>query len=380
MPRPEREGGSPLDARAPGARAGAARLDAAHVVLDCRWLALRIGAARVIELLLADFRASPPPGRWTLWGPRETLELAAFPGAEIEPSHRDPRSWAGQRELLRVPKGDVAVYMHQIRPLCPGLSVTVIHDTISLRHGGGRAARLAKRLLFTGTARLSTQILTDSEFAKACIVRDLGVPAERIAVMRFPVDAERSAAVARQREARGQVDRLLYIGRFLPHKNLDRLCAAFQGSRFAKRGGTLVLAGGWDGEVDALAERLAWRGIEEGIELRPACPQDELDRLMATSRALVLPSLEEGYGLPAFEAAATGLPVAASRTGATTNLPPERAVLFDPTDVEAMRAAIDEATSRPPRPPMPAAPDTRTAFRDVVLGAIERALAAAATR
>jgi glycosyltransferase involved in cell wall biosynthesis len=78
-----------------------------------------------------------------------------------------------------------------------------------------------------------------------------------------------------------------------------------------------------------------------------------VDRLLASSRALVLPSLEEGYGLPAFEAAASGLPVAVSRTGAMTELPDTLAVQFDAEDVGSMTHAIDEATSRTPRDPSP---------------------------
>ena len=64
-----------------------------------------------------------------------------------------------------------------------------------------------------------------------------------------------------------------------------------------------------------------------------------------------MPALEEGYGLPAFEAAATGLPVAVSRAGAMVELPHEVAVHFDAEDVESMRRAIDEVTGRIPGEP-----------------------------
>ena len=77
------------------------------------------------------------------------------------------------------------------------------------------------------------------------------------------------------------------------------------------------------------------------------CSEEELDRLLVRTQALVMPSLEEGYGLPAFEAAAAGVPVAASRTGAMTELPPEVAVLFDARSENQMTQAIDLATARP---------------------------------
>jgi glycosyltransferase involved in cell wall biosynthesis len=105
--------------------------------------------------------------------------------------------------------------------------------------------------------------------------------------------------------------------------------------------------------------------------VRPACSDDELERLLAVSRALVAPSLEEGYGLPAFEAASAGLPVAASRTGAMTELPAESAVLFDPSSTDEMTRAIDEVTRRPVRP---SATIAGGAFREPILTSLDRAL------
>lgn len=318
-----------------------------RIVLDCRWLGLG-GAGRVTELVLADFRGSPPPGDWTLWGKPERLRQVLFDGAHVQPAIANPRVWRGQRDVGRVPSADVVVYMHQLRPLRPGTSVTVIHDTIGLRHGGTRATRFAKRLFLLAVARLSSHVITDSAVSAARIMSDLHVPESRITVVRFPQDPERARDRAGLRESLGQEDRLLYLGRFAPHKNLGRLCLAFRASRFSARGGTLWLVGGWEGETERMREWLRTHRIA-GVEVRPTCSELEVDRLLATSRALVLPSLEEGFGLPAFEAAACGLPVAASRTGGMVELPPEAAVLFDPLDLDEMTIAIDEATTRPAR-------------------------------
>ena len=110
-----------------------------------------------------------------------------------------------------------------------------------------------------------------------------------------------------------------------------------------------MLLGGWPGEVEPLRAWVDARGLR-GVAVRPACPEDELVRSLATCRALVLPSLEEGYGLPAFEAAAAGVPVATSRAGATGELPDGVAVHFRPDGVDEIAAALDAAVELEPAP------------------------------
>ena len=318
-------------------------------MLDCRWLGLG-GAGRVTEFLLREFRNAPPPGHWLLWGRRDRIEPLRFAGASICVVDADPRSLMGQRSIAAIPTGDVVVYMHQIRPLRRGPSVTVIHDTIPLRYGGSRSTRALKRLFLVRAAQLSTHVLTDSEQSRHSIHRDLSVPMERITVMRFPVDIDRAEEIWRLRKSVEQHNVLLYLGRFDRHKNLARLCEAFSRSGFAAEDGRLLLVGGWDGEVERFRLWVRNAGIR-ATEVRGTCSEHELDLLLASSKALIMPSLEEGYGLPAFEAAASGLPVAVSRTGAMTELPDAVAVHFDAEDVVAMAQAIDEVTSRDAREP-----------------------------
>jgi glycosyltransferase involved in cell wall biosynthesis len=321
------------------------------ILLDCRYLGLG-GTGRVTELLLREFQGDPPPGRWMLWGRPDRIEPLRFPGAGIAATTADPLSLMGQRSIAAIPAADVVIYMHQIRPLRPGPSVTVIHDTIPVRYGGGRLSRTLKRSFFRLAARLSGHVLTDSQFSKDSIHRDLSVPLDRITVMRFAVDEERAKRIWQQRQTAEQQKLLLYVGRFDRHKNLRRLCIAFGRSRFAAEGGRLLLVGGWDGEVEGVRRWVREAGVE-ATEVRGRCSEEELDQLLASSRALIMPSLEEGYGLPAFEAAATGLPVAVTRTGAMDELPDTAAVHFDAEDAEAMTRAIDEVTSRTPRDPSP---------------------------
>ena len=75
-------------------------------------------------------------------------------------------------------------------------------------------------------------------------------------------------------------------------------------------------------------------------------PLDELVGLYRRAAALVFPSLYEGFGLPPVEAMACGCPVAASSAGSLPEVCGDAAVLFDPTDPEAIAAGILEALTR----------------------------------
>jgi glycosyltransferase involved in cell wall biosynthesis len=338
------------------------------VLLDCRWLG-HGGAGRVTELLLGELCDRPPAsGRWILWGDPAVLVPLVFDGAIVAPWHGHPARLFGQANWLRVPRADVRVYLHQVRPLRPGRSITVIYDTIPLHVEAPSVIRFAKLAFFKVVCSLSRVIITLSAQSKEAISRDLRVDGSKITVVSLSVDAGRIARIRALRATADRSNTLVYVGRFGAHKNLERLCRAFATTRFRSRGGRLLLVGGSPSEVLNLGSWIREQGIA-GVEAHGFLSEPELDRLFATSRALVQPSLEEGYGLPAVEAAAVGLPVAASRTGYASEIPGEYVTFMDPRDERSIAAAIDAAVTRP---------DPGTAFlprstlRDGVMEAIAR--------
>jgi glycosyltransferase involved in cell wall biosynthesis len=327
-------------------------LDDVTVLVDCRWLG-NGGIGRVTELLLADLRAVPPPGTWRLWGDPERVGRFVFRGASIVPWRGDPKRWFGQADLLRVPRNDVAVYVHQIRPFRPGRAIQFVHDTIPIRMEHRRAVRFVRRLFFGLACRMSSRIVTVSAGSKDSIIRDLSVPGSKIAVVSLAVDAARVDRIRAQRRAGTRRDEVVFLGRFAEHKNLYRLCRAFQATEIHRRGGRLLLVGGTHDEVTSMSAWVASRQIT-GVEVRGVCSDVELDEILAACRALVQPSLAEGYGLPAVEAAAAGVQVAASRAGFAPELPAELVTFLDPLDEKSIADAIDAAVARP---------DVETAWR-----------------
>lgn len=313
------------------------------VVLDCRWLGIG-GPGRTTELVLRGLALDPPPGRWVLWGPEAATAALAWAGAELRPIAEDPRVLLGQRRAFEIPDGDFHVFMHQQRPLRALPAVNVIYDTIALRHGTNAAVRQVKRQFMRRVARTSRRILTISEHSRDTIVRDLAVAPDRVDVLRFPFDAtfvDRVLA-ARKAAAPAPAEVALFVGGFLPHKNLPRLLEAFGATDFCRGGGRLCLVGGSADQAAALAESLDAR-TRAFVEVRHSCSQAEIDELYATALFLVQPSLEEGFGLPAWEAMCCGVTVCVSDGGSLPEITRGFAEAFPARSVPAMMGAIDTA-------------------------------------
>lgn len=309
------------------------------VVFDCRWLGIG-GPGRTTELALRGLAAVPREGRWVLWGDEAKIAEVAWPDAAVSHVADDPRSLLGQRHLLAIPKGDFHVFMHQGRPLRRLPSATVVYDTIPLRFGSGRLSRELKRVFLKRVAATSQSIVTVSEHSKATIVRDLGVAAERVEIVRFPFDDAFVGRVLALRSSVERVDTALFIGGFLPHKNLPLLLAAFGETQFCREGGRLVLVGATPKQASAMLDRLA-HPQRAFVTVLHSCTQPEIDHLYASSLFLVQPSLEEGFGLPAWEAMCCGLPVCVSDGGALPEVTAGFADPFPAASRPAMTAAID---------------------------------------
>jgi len=159
--------------------------------------------------------------------------------------------------------------------------------------------------------------------------------------MPLSVASEPSADERRHWRERFQISGpfALHVGTLQPRKNLVRLLAACD--RLRRRGAPvqLVLAGqrGWlDAPIlDAVGRMSAFARYVGPV------PDAALRALLAEARLFAMPALYEGFGLPALEAMAAGVPVAAARAGSLPEVLGDAAVFFDPLDLDAMAAAID---------------------------------------
>lgn len=295
--------------------------------------------------MLRGLQAAPPPERWLLWGPSEAADYL-WPGAEHVNVSSKPTQLNGQREWFTIPPAELVVFLQQQRPLRNVPALTTILDTTPLRFNRNPVDAWVKARFLRRVGRISRGILTISDFSKRCIERDLGIAPDRITKVGLPADHELAERVLALREGQAaeKEEVALYVGLFLPHKNLPRLIQAFGRTSFRRRGGTLLLVGGQDA-AEPLRQSLDAEQ-RSYVTVRARCTQAELERLYATSRFLVQPSLEEGFGLPVQEALASGLPVCVSDGGALPEVTLGLAEPFDATSVAQMAAAIDQTAEQ----------------------------------
>ncbi|MDD5563454.1 MAG: glycosyltransferase family 1 protein [Thermoanaerobaculaceae bacterium] len=135
----------------------------------------------------------------------------------------------------------------------------------------------------------------------------------------------------------------LFVGGGDPHKNLD-LALAVWAHPAAAALPPLVVAGA--AAADPRLQPLLATGTARAI---PHPGDGELVELYRGALALLVPSRNEGFGLPALEAMACGCPVVAARAGALPEVCGAAAVLLDPDDPGAWRDAVTALASDPAR-------------------------------
>jgi glycosyltransferase involved in cell wall biosynthesis len=168
-------------------------------------------------------------------------------------------------------------------------------------------SKLYARPILSVVSKKAKHIFTLSQYSKRTIVDQLGVPDDKVTVTHcgvashfYPEDRQKASAVM-QRECGAKGAYILFVGNLKPHKNIPGLLRAF--ANLTKR------------------------------------PDHKCD-LVIIGEETVLPSFEEGFGLPVIESMACGTPVACSNAAALPEVGGAAATYFDPTDTDSMALAI----------------------------------------
>lgn len=226
-----------------------------------------------------------------------------------------------------------------VRPPVP--LVLTLHDVLAFQHPEYLPSRLSAapiRWLVGAAARAASVVVTVSDAARADIVDRVGVPEGRLTVIHPGSAAPETAPQPRQPR------HIFSLGNRMPHKNFPALLHALALIPEVSRP-TLTISGSHgDDPLRPLVDEL---GLDAWVNLRPWLTRDEIERLYATSTAVVFPTLFEGFGLPVLEAMARGCPVLCSDIPVLREVGGDAVRYFDPRDPSAIAEAISAAVADP---------------------------------
>lgn len=196
----------------------------------------------------------------------------------------------------------------------------------------------------TRVARSLNNIVTVSGVSRRDICADFGVDPNRVQVMHNGVDTELFKPMP---EISRNPDQLMATASAdAPIKGLQVLLRAAAGLARRRPGLRLLLIGKPKpgGDTEKLIESL---GLASRIQWLSGVDQSHLVNLYAESAVAVVPSLYEGFGLPAVEAMACGIPLVSSDGGALSEVVGDGGVQVPAGDAVALERALDDMLSDP---------------------------------
>jgi glycosyltransferase involved in cell wall biosynthesis len=213
---------------------------------------------------------------------------------------------------------------------CRAKKIVFIHDVIAETYPELTVPRLQSRLFWNAKValgRIQADVLaTVSEYSRRKLIERFRLPANRVAVVGEASDPAFRRLDRLEPSARleslglaGHCRTVTFVGGFSPHKNLDRLVRVF--ASIARQPAfddvKLVMVGEFAHEVfhshfGAIRGLVTELEIDDKVIFTGYLPDQDLVLLLNRSTVLALPSLMEGFGLPAIEAAACGCPVVAT--------------------------------------------------------------------
>jgi glycosyltransferase involved in cell wall biosynthesis len=182
-------------------------------------------------------------------------------------------------------------------------------------------------------ARRAGPLITVSQSSKNDICRDFQVSPENVCIVPLGVDTRRF----HPREAPRVRGRIVTVtSADSPLKGLSALLRAVA-KLLTERDVHLVVVGLPSDTTKKLAAQLS---LADKVTFTSGLPDDDYAALLASAEIAVVPSLYEGFSLPAVEHMASGTPLVASRAGALPEVVGEAALLVQPGDPEELSAAL----------------------------------------
>lgn len=287
----------------------------------------------------------------------ESVQLAAR-GLEIE-VHAAPLGVIWQQSYLprRLERGDIDLLWSPLLTLpsrLPVPAVVTIHDLAVLHHPETLTWRVRLSLLpfLERTVRQAARILTVSHSVAGEIAHQWPDAAARTEVAWNGVAPEfRPATEGELAAIRQRLDLperfILFAATIEPRKNLDLLLDAWQALRQSHDATPPLLIAGPDGWGSRATHQRMERLAPLGLRRLGHLDRPDLIAVLQAATVFVFPSLYEGFGLPAAEAMACGVPVMVANGSSLPEVVGDAGRIFDPEDPIDLAGSLQEWLDSP---------------------------------
>jgi glycosyltransferase involved in cell wall biosynthesis len=290
--------------------------------------------------------------------PPQGAEELQDAGIAVE-SHGGPLGVLWQQVKLprRLARGDVDLFWSPLITLpfrCPVPAVATVHDLTVLLYPETHTLKVKASLLpfLRPSFERARRLVTISEATARDLAFHFPQCAEKIRVVYPGIDpefrpGERAEIAATRRELKCPEGYVLYAGTVEPRKNLGRLLDAWTALKAEDpQILPLVLVGPYGWGSERLARRI--QSLEpEGLIAVGRVERERLVRIFQAARIFIYPSLYEGFGFPAAEALACGVPVITSDTSSLPEVVGDAGLLVDPGDSGAIAGRLRHLLDHP---------------------------------
>jgi alpha-1,3-rhamnosyl/mannosyltransferase len=317
------------------------------------------GIGTYISRLLERFATLERAHEFVLFGDPAQVRARFGDRFPVVPARSGKYSLGEQLELPRLAREQKLDLFHSPHYVVPVLSrcplVVTVHDLIHLRRDLRRGFRnwlaaVYAKAMIGRAVRQARRVITVSDATRQDV--EVHFPAARNKTVMIhngaespPAEPVDKAAVERFRE-RHQLGHplLLFVGNPKPHKNLPAVLDTVAELRRRGRAVQLALAGS---SPDVVLNMARWHGVTDAVKALGYLPAQDLPLVYHAADALLFPTLHEGFGLPALEAMAAGLPVVTSNVTSLPEVVGDAALTVNPRDIGALADAVVRVLDEP---------------------------------